>query len=329
MFCTACVGAGGARIPCHRLWLWVALLGFAIVLPSCERAQPDQTTVVRFLSSSPRPGPFVVDLVRGLDSAIADVHVLLSGTPGSLSLVSDLQRGDGEVGIAQADIVSLAYRQGLEGHEFPHTNLRGVAVLWTNAVQIIVSDDSAIHSVEDLSGQRIGVGPIGSAGEFYARTVLEAYGLDHSTVEEYPQPVSEMPVALRRGSLDAAIAVTVFDPSFLGVSSQLRLLSIDQKMVDYLRSQYLFVKPLVLPSGALDADSIDVHTVGVDALLVCHKDLEDELVYRLVSAFFSLVSQLMHRHVAASLVDPDLGPTTPIPLHPGAARYYREREILR
>ena len=299
------------------------------MLPSCERAQPDQGTVVRFLSPLARPGPFGVDLVRGLDSAIADVQVLLSGTPGSLSLVSNLQRGDGEVGIAQADIVSLAYRQGLEGHEFPHTNLRGVAVLWTNAVQIIVSGDNAVHSVEDLSGQRVGVGPIGSAGEFYARTVLEAYGLDYSTVEEYPQPVSEMPMALRRGSLDAAIAVTFLDPSFLEASPRLRLLSIDPNVVDRLRSQYLFVKPLVFPSGALDADSIDVHTVGVDALLVCHKDLEEELVYRLVSEFFSLLPKLMHKHVAASLVDPDLGPTTPIPLHPGAARYYREREILR
>ena len=329
MSLTSCPRAGRVRFPSHQVWLGATLLGCCFALASCEQAQPEPAQVLRFLSSSPSPSPFATDLILSLDSALAEAEVLLSGTPGSLSLVSDLQSGEGEVGIAQADIVSLAYRRGLEGNEFPHTNLRGAAVLWVNTVQIIVSADRAIHSLEDLSGQRVAVGPIGSAGEFFARTVFAAYGLSYLEVEPHPQPVSGMPDAVRRGSVDAAIAVSLVDPSLLAASSGLRLLSIDSNVVGQLRSQYLFVKPVVLPPHALRPDSAEVHTVGVDALLVCHKDLEDELVYRLVGEFFSSLPQLSDKHLAASLVDPDLGPTTPIPLHPGAARYYREREILR
>ena len=320
--------AGRARFPFQWVWLG-ATLGLSFALASCEPAQPEPKPVVRFLSSSPSPSPFATDLISSLDSALAEADVSLTGTPGSLSLVSDLQSGEGEVGIAQADIVALAYRRGLEGHEFPHTNLRGVAVLWVNTVQIIVSADSSIHSLKDLSGQRVAVGPIGSAGEFFARTVLAAYGLSESQVEQFPQPVSGMPAAVRRGSVDAAISVSLVDPSLVAASSGLRLLSIDPNVVDQLRSEYLFVKPVVVPAHALRPDSAEVQTVGVDALLVCREDLEDEFVYRFVGEFFSSLPRLSDTHLAASLVDPDLGPTTPIPLHPGAARYYREREILR
>jgi len=51
-------------------------------------------------------------------------------------------------------------------------------------------------------------------------------------------------------------------------------------------------------------------------------------VYQLTRNLFEGVPELAARHAAASLIDPAQGPTTPIPLHPGAARYYRERELL-
>ena len=73
----------------------------------------------------------------------------------------------------------------------------------------------------------------------------------------------------------------------------------------------------------------DVLTVGMDVLLVCRQELTDDLVYRLSKTLFEAVPALRAAHASAAGIDPDRGPTTAIPLHPGAARYYREREILR
>ena len=66
----------------------------------------------------------------------------------------------------------------------------------------------------------------------------------------------------------------------------------------------------------------------MDVLLLCREDLPEGLVYDLTRALFDSVPALENAHEAASAIDPERGPTTSIPLHPGAARYYREREIL-
>jgi len=69
--------------------------------------------------------------------------------------------------------------------------------------------------------------------------------------------------------------------------------------------------------------------VGADGLLVCRGDVREDLVYQLTKEFFAQRPARAHSHGEAALIDPERGPATPIPLHPGAARYYREREILR
>ncbi|MDR1988668.1 MAG: hypothetical protein LBQ09_00385, partial [Acidobacteriaceae bacterium] len=73
----------------------------------------------------------------------------------------------------------------------------------------------------------------------------------------------------------------------------------------------------------------DLLTVGMDVLLLSRADLPEPLVYDLAKTLFASVPQLAAAHAAAGNIDPERGPTATIPLHPGAARYYREREILK
>ena len=70
-------------------------------------------------------------------------------------------------------------------------------------------------------------------------------------------------------------------------------------------------------------------TVGTDVLLVARRDLPDDLVYLLTKRLFQSVDSLRRAHPTARSIDPDRGPEAPIPLHPGAVRYYRERELFR
>jgi hypothetical protein len=72
-----------------------------------------------------------------------------------------------------------------------------------------------------------------------------------------------------------------------------------------------------------------VDTFGTEYLLVGRQDLPEELAYQLTKEFFDALPEFAATHAEAALIDPELAPTTPIPLHPGAARYYREREILK
>jgi hypothetical protein len=67
----------------------------------------------------------------------------------------------------------------------------------------------------------------------------------------------------------------------------------------------------------------------MDVLLLCRQDLPEHLVHDMTATLFDSVPDLRKAHPAAAAIDPDRGPTTAVPLHPGAVRYYREREILK
>ena len=65
-----------------------------------------------------------------------------------------------------------------------------------------------------------------------------------------------------------------------------------------------------------------------EARHVCREDLDENLVYTLTKTLFDALPDLVQTHVAAKAVSVEGGPATPLPLHPGAARFYRERELL-
>ena len=94
-----------------------------------------------------------------------------------------------------------------------------------------------------------------------------------------------------------------------------------------MRAQYPFLEPMIVKAGTYANQDDAVETVGVSNLLLCRRDLDEALVYQLTRAFFEALPRLATANPAAALIDPEQAPATPIPLHPGAARYYREREI--
>jgi uncharacterized protein len=136
--------------------------------------------------------------------------------------------------------------------------------------------------------------------------------------------------ALRTGAIDAAIlSAGIPTEAFLefGQGPGLRLLPIPHEQVRTMRAQYPFLQPLIVPAGTYVGVDDDVETVGVSVLMACRRDLDEELVYRLTQLLFTELPAIAETVSAARLIDSEQAPTTPIPLHPGAARYYREREI--
>jgi TRAP transporter TAXI family solute receptor len=109
----------------------------------------------------------------------------------------------------------------------------------------------------------------------------------------------------------------------------IRLLAIDRATSAKLRADAPFYKPIVIPAGTYAGQTHSVTTVGVENLLVCRTDLDEQIVYRLTKAFFAALPAFAAIHPAAGQVNAALAPATPIPLHRGAARYYRERELFR
>lgn len=275
---------------------------------------------------------FSEDLVQHFNAALPQTHMRLQVSPGGIRVVSDVDAGRGDLGLAQSDVVYLAYRRGIERNVYPHKNLRAIAVLWVNNIYVLVRRDSPLHSIKDLKGRRVGIIMPGTAGEFSTRTVLSAYGMSYSDVAVQHEPTNQIVPKLGRGEIDAVFTANPVMPAVaveVNQTVRLRLLQIEPGVIKGLRGSYPFLRPVMVPADELPGQAGPIETLGAEWLLVCRSGLSEDLVYQLTKEFLAQLPDLATSHGEAALIDPEQAPASPIPLHPGAARYYREREVLK
>jgi TRAP transporter TAXI family solute receptor len=275
---------------------------------------------------------FTNDLIRRLNGALPQTHIGLQPTSGGVVVVSAVDGGQGQLGLAQSDVVYLAYRRGIERNLYPHKNLRAIAVLWVNTFYVLVRRDSPFRSITDLKGRRVGIIRPGTSGEFSTRIVLGAHGMSYADVQPIFEPTDTLVPKLGSGEIDAVFSANplmLAAARALSETVPLRLLPIGRTEVNQLRGSYPFLRPVTVAANQLSGQNKPIETLGSEWLLVCRSDLSEELVYQLTREFFAQLPAMARDHGEAALIDPEQAPATPIPLHAGAARYYREREILR
>jgi uncharacterized protein len=205
-------------------------------------------------------------------------------------------------------------------------------VLWVNTFYVLVRHDSPFRSIEDLNGRRVGIIRPGTSGEFSTRIVLGAHGMSYADVQPIFEPTDDLMPKLGAGEIDAVFSANPLMLAAARTLSQtvpLRPLPIGRAVTNQLRGSYPFLKPVTIAANQLPGQSRPIETLGAEWLLVCRSDLSEDLVYQLTRAFFEQLPALARDHGEAALIDPEEAPAAPIPLHAGAARYYREREVLR
>ena len=265
------------------------------------------------------------------NSKIPTIAASAVETTGSVFNLRAVEEGRAELAFTQADVAYSAFHNRAPGVLQSASKLRSMAVLYVNAVQIIVLRTSGIHTLHDLAGRRVGVGPHESGTEVAAHVILQANGLE-AQVRSESLAFDQIAERMKRGQLDAGFIVSSYPvPAIeeLNRSNGIRLLTIEPALARRIRAQHPFLRPISIPRDAYTGQTADVETIGVDNLLVCRSDLSDDLIYRLTLVFFDSISALSRVHSAASAIDVERAPAAPIPVHSGAARLYRERELFR
>jgi TRAP transporter TAXI family solute receptor len=314
-------------------WAWPGLLGLAAAV-ACSSARPHVDPRPLVIAAGAESGVYYLlgrALTEVFNAAIPEVRASVLATTGSGYNLRAVEEGTAALAFTQADVGFFAVHEGVAGDLRPYTHLRAMAVLYVNAVQLVTARDSGIQRVEDLPGRRVGVGPPESGTEVAARLVLQAQNLEDLIAAE-PLTFDDVADGLARHEVDAAFLVSSYPVpviSRLNAARGVRLVPIERALADRIRADYPFFHPILIPAGTYEGQSAPVETIGVDNLLVCRSDLPDDLVYRLTRVFIESLSSLSRVHAAAASVDPEQAPAAPIALHPGAARFYRERELFR
>ena len=316
--------------------LGVVLVGMSGLLSiHCAKAvpAPRQHIVVRIATGL--PGMTFKDLGEALVGAygrvMPDVDFSVVETEGSVSNLTALQSHTAEVGLALADVAYMGYNGRISEVPTAARTVRGIAVLHPSTVHVLVSRSSKIMTMSDLRGRRVGVGPAGSGTAVTSAILLRAFGVRPDEVRQQTLQFLDATDALVRGDLDAVFVAAADPVSAVRRATQAgaRLLNISGPVVEQLRVEYPFLRPATIPARTYPNQDEPVHTVQVDVLLLCREDLDDVLVHRLTTALFQVLPELSSARSYLKLMDVRRAPATPIPLHPGAAWYFREQELSR
>lgn len=198
---------------------------------------------------------------------------------------------------------------------------------YINSTQVVTRANSGITSISDMKGKRISVGAPGSGTEVIAKELLDFYGLSYDDINEQRLSFSETGSAIQDGQLDAGFWSVAYPASSIqDLASQrnIRLLDFPDSDVEKLTNKLAYYTASTIPAGTYPGQNEPVLNPGVTNVIVVHRDMNEQAVYRIVQAIYTHIDQLADVHPAAKQF-PETAQKAPIDLHPGAKRYFEER----
>ena len=277
--------------------------------------------------------PLGVALSQIYAKAIPNVRSTAQVTKASAENLNLLQAGRGELALALGDSVSNAWQGNAEaGFKTKLDKLRGLSATYNNYIQIVANADSGIKTLADLKGKRISVGAAKSGTELNARAILKAAGLTYADLGKVEYlPFGESVELMKNRQLDATL-----QSAGLGVAS-IRDLATAIKIVVVAVPADVVAKvgdaayqPTIIPANTYTGQTADVATAAIPNFLVTHAGVSDDLAYQMAKSMYENIDTLYAAHNAAKAIKRDNAiKGMPIPLHPGAAKYYKEVGLLK
>ena len=311
--------------------LRMAALG-AVLAVQPATAQAEQFINVLTGGTSGVYYPIGVALSKIYGDKIPGARTQVQTTKASVENLNLLQQGKGELALALGDSVKFAWEGNEEvGFKAPLTKLRGIAAVYPNYIQIAASADSGVKTLADLKGKALSVGAPKSGTELNARAILGAAGMGYGDLgkTEY-LPFAESVELLKNRQLDATLqsaGLGVSSIKDLATSVPTTIVAVPADVVEKLGAPYITA---TIPAGTYQGQTEDVPTAAVVNFLITHEDVSEETAYQMTKLMFENLPELVAAHKAAAAISLEGALNgMPVPLHPGAERFYREAGILK
>jgi TRAP transporter TAXI family solute receptor len=317
--------ANSGRFRTLLLGLFACALAVACHAPS-PTPQPRQILRVA-RAFAPFSDRLTAEYRRGLPNV--DVQTQAAGD--SEAVIDAIQKGTADIGVVLASIAYSAYWDSRKLDPPSLDRVRGVSLLLPLPAYMLVRANSGIRQVEDLRGRSIGVGPVNSSSWILGRMVLNAFDAAPKTIKVMSTR-EEGATALKDGSVDAVVFPGYTYPdevTYSAIRAGAYLIPIAGEPVERLRRDYPFVRVAAIPRDIYPGQNRIIPTVGIDMAVVCRRDLDEGVVHELTQQLFQTFPKLSGVEASLRFLNLDEAPATPVPLHPGAARYFREKELSR
>ncbi len=238
-----------------------------------------------------------------------------------------------ESAFVAADILDAAYNGRAQFDKQPLKNLRALAALYPETVQLVTRGDSGINSVKDLKGKSISSGSPGSGQYQLVTDLLRVHGMSRSDVREDSSSFTQAVDKIKDGNLDATLitagvptaAVTDF-----AQAHSLKVIPLSGPEIAALQKEQPYYASVTLPANTYKGQTQPVPTLAVLAVWATHDGVSDATAYEVTKALFENLPVMGQVHVQGKNITTAtalaVGTT---PLHPGALRYFKEKGIAK
>ena len=276
--------------------------------------------------------PLGVALSEIYGQNIEGARAQVQATKASVENLNLLQAGRGEIAFTLGDSLKEAWAGNTEaGYPGKLDKLRGIAAIYPNYVQIVATKESGVVTLEDLKGRSLSVGAPASGTELNARAIFEGAGLSYSDLGKLEYlPFAESVELIKNRQLDATLqsaGLGVASIRDLATSVPINVVAVSPEIVEKIGAPFIAT---IIPAGTYDGQSEDVATAAVGNFLVSHDGVSEETAYQMTKLLFENLDKMAASHAAAKAIDVNKAlEGMPVPLHPGAERYYREVGVLK
>lgn len=267
-------------------------------------------------------------LAEVINSHVEGYSATAEVTGASVENMGLIATGDADLAIGLADTVAQAYSGTgrFEGQEL--SMVRGLASLYANMIHIVALEGSGITTLDDLRGKRVSIGAPGSGTEVNTAAILEANGITYDDIDEQRLNFNETADALANGDIDAgfwSVGAPTSSILNLATTQDITIITLTEAQLAAAMEADPTFALTTLPGGTYTGVDQDIAVLGVPNVLTVSSEMSDDLAYAITSAMFENIAEMQAVHPAANQTTVDFTlSATPVPLHPGAIRYFEE-----
>ncbi len=274
--------------------------------------------------------PLGVALSKLYTDKIKDSRPSVQATKASVENLNLLQAGKGEIAFTLGDSLAQGWAGDADaGFRSKLDKLRVVGAIYPNYIQIVASKESGIKTLADLKGKRLSVGAPKSGTELNARAILAAAGIKYENLGKVEYlPFAESVELIKNRQLDATLqsaGLGVASIKDLANSVEIVVVEVPAAIIAKAGAPFLAA---TIPANTYQGQSAAVETAIVPNYLVTRSDLSEDAVYQMTKALFDNLPDMVAAHAAAKSISlQNAAKSPPVPLHPGAAKYFKEKGV--
>jgi TRAP transporter TAXI family solute receptor len=276
--------------------------------------------------------PLGVAIGKIYGDKIANVKTQVQATKASVENLVLLQQGRGELAFTLGDSLKAAWDGDEEaGFKTKLDKLRTIGAIYPNYIQIVATAESGIKTLADLKGKSLSVGAPKSGTELNSRAILGAAGMTYKDMGKIEYlPFAESVDLMKNRQLNATLqsaGLGVASLKDLSTSTEINVVAVPKAVVDKIGPPFVAV---MIPANTYTGQDKDVPTAAVVNYLVTSSAVSDDLAYQMTRLIYESLPELANAHAAGKEIKLETAADgSPVPLHPGAIRYYREKGLIK